>query len=98
MTWWIYGFVSGLTLGTGMMAAGVQVTKRRMQQALEGLLEEGRFRVQNSDGAPVNGRRLVEALDSAFGRAAPGMTANKLVVAALVVAGAAAGVLLVTLA
>lgn len=98
MTWSIYGFVLGLTLGTVMLGASVQLTKRRMLRALEGLLEEGRFRVQSSDGAAVNARNLVKALDSAFGRAAPGMSPNKLVVAVLVVTGAAAGLLLVSLA
>lgn len=100
MTWWIYGFVFGLTLGTVMLAAGVQMTKRRVQRALEALIDEGRFRVQSRDGAAVNARGLTEALDAALAAPAPGVTPKKLVLAAVVIActGAAAGLLLVSLA
>ena len=58
------GFCLGISLGTVLLTASLAAERKRTRQALMTMVDRGQLRVQTSDGQPVNGDRLVLALDA----------------------------------
>lgn len=87
---WLNGFTIGLMLGTSAFSAISALQRRSQLRALEGLLQNGAYRVVKADGSSTAAGELLGALG---GRPAQRLSKGRL--AALLAAGVATGVLAV---